>query len=102
MNLELKAVYYCYTNKMKWGKALTIDEAIKNAGVKKTDKLCKYVVMAAVYNNPTDAELENLMDCIIPNQVYGSPNYYHNRSKKDDKMINRLHVGWITIIDKSK
>ena len=99
MNLELKAIYYCYTNGQKWGKGYTPDEAKKNAFVPaKPSKGLQFVVMAAVLHKPTDDELKNIHDCITADQITGSPKYYdHERTEEDTEQINRLHVGWLTV-----
>jgi hypothetical protein len=55
-------------------------------------------VMAAILNNPTEEELDNIYHCITANEIDGMPMYYaDNRSKEDTEMINRLHVGWLTV-----
>lgn len=100
MNLKLKAVYFCYTSKNRWGKGYSVDAAKKNAGItsKKEESSIEYYVMAALLNNPTDEELKNMHDCITADQVSGSPIYYDvDRSYEDDEQIMRLHVGWLTI-----
>lgn len=99
-NLQLKAVYFCATNRNTWGKGLTIAEAKKNAKLrtKADEKKCEYFIMAAMFNNPSEKELKNLHDCITANPVHGNPEYYKdNRSEEDTEMINEYHVGWITI-----
>lgn len=98
-NLTLKAVYFCATNKNSWGKGYTVAEAKKNAGLKKADeKKTQFYVMAAIFNNPTSAELNNLFACITANEVSGSPEYYKdNRTDEDTDMILDKHVGWLTI-----
>ncbi len=101
MNLDLKAVYVCVSSRGKWGKGLNPFEAIKNAGLRPNAKM-QHFVQAAVFNNPTDEELDNLYTCVIVNH-YGSPNFYDfNRddseeSKRDKEMIQRLLVGWMTV-----
>lgn len=100
MNLQLAAVYFCATNQQRWGKGYTIEEAKKNAGIKTKamEKHCEFYVQAAMFNDPTPGELENLFACITANQVDGSPQYYRdNRTDEDSKMILDKHVGWITI-----
>lgn len=98
-NLTLKAVYFCATNKNSWGKGYTVAEAKKNAGLKKADeKKTQFYVMAAIFNNPTSSELDNLFACITANQVSGSPEYYKDgRTDEDTDMILDKHVGWLTI-----
>lgn len=98
MNLTLAAVYYCAANNNKWGKGLTIAEAKKNAGITTAKPKVQYYVMAAILNEPTEAELSNLRDCITANEVSGSPEYYKgNRSQEDTDMIQAKHVGWLTV-----
>lgn len=54
--------------------------------------------MAAMFNNPSVTELDNLMQCITADQMSGSPQYYKDdRSIEDTEMINTYHVGWLTI-----
>lgn len=104
MNKEIKAVYFCYTSAGRWGKGLTLDSAMLASGITSGRKTTtKYVVMAAILDNPDDAELNNIKDCITANQFYGSPMYYNDgRTSEDQEAIDRLHVGWLTVIDKSK
>jgi hypothetical protein len=97
MNLELKAVYFCATNQNQWGKGYTISEAKKNAGIKSSTKM-QYYIMAAVFNNPSQPELDNLFACITADNISGNPQYYQdNRTAEDTKMIDDKHVGWLTI-----
>lgn len=98
MNLNLKAVYYCATNGNRWGKGYTIKEAKGNAGVKGAKPNGQYYVQAALFNDPTDAELKNLLACIVANSIDGSAQYYQDgRTEEDAKMITEKHVGWLTI-----
>jgi hypothetical protein len=100
MNLQLKAVFFCATNQHRWGKGLTIADAKKNACIKtKADeKKCEFYVMAAMFNDPTKEQLDNLCMCITANHVDGSPEFYKDaRTKEDDDMINEKLVGWVTI-----
>lgn len=98
-NLSLKAIYYCATNRNAWGKGLSIADAKKAAGLKKTDeKKCQFYVMAAMFNNPSADELSNLLSCITADPFSGSPQYYRDdRTDEDTLMINTYHVGWVTI-----
>jgi hypothetical protein len=100
MNLELKAIYFCSTNGGRWGKGLTPNEAKKNAGLikKSQEKTTEFYVQAAVLDNPTEKELENLLFCITADNIFGSPIYYRdNRTEADTDMINAKHVGWLMI-----
>lgn len=98
MNFTLKAVYYCATNGNRWGKGYTISEAKKNAGIIKAKPSCDYYVMAAILNDPGEKEFENLYTCITANPIDGSPEYYtRERTEKDNKMILKYHVGWLTV-----
>lgn len=98
MNLQLKAVYYCATNSNRWGKGYTISEAKKNAGITVKKPTCEYYVHAALLDNPTDEELNNLYACITANQIDGSAHYYNDdRTEDDTKMINEKHVGWLMV-----
>lgn len=97
MNMTLKAIYVCVTSANRWGKGYTITEAKTNAGIKARSK-DQYYVTAAMYNDPTKAELDNLFACIVVNQISGNPGYYEDgRDAADSKMIDKLHVGWITV-----
>lgn len=100
MNLNLKAVYYCATAGQRWGKGYSHTEAKKNAGIttKGQEKSTKFFVMAAIFDNPTEAELKNLFACITADQINGGPIYYRDeRAEADTEMINAKHVGWLTI-----
>lgn len=105
MNLALKAVYYCATSNHRWGKGLTIDAAMNAAGITKgilpassKVKQPDYYIQAAVLNNPSDEELDNLRKCITANPIDGSPQYYTDgRTDEDTEMITRCHVGWVVI-----
>lgn len=98
MNLQLKAVYFCFTNQRRWGKGYTIHEAKKNAGITTSKPKCEYYVMAAIFNDPTPEELKNLHDCITADQISGNPKYYDSeRTQADTDMINAKHVGWLTV-----
>ena len=97
MNLHLKAVYYCATSGRAWGKGLTIEAAKKAAGYKKARKE-QYRVWAALFDSPTNEELENLRQCITADQVGGGPEFYKdNRTDEDNEMIDRLLVGWLVV-----
>lgn len=105
MNMLLKAIYVCVTSANRWGKGLTVKEAKKNAGIptKSDEKRVEFFVQAAVLNNPTDAELENLRTCIQVDEIGGSPKYYdYERSEEDMEQINRLHVGWLMVEKNTK
>lgn len=100
MNLTLNAVYFCTTNQNKWGKGYTIIEAKKNAGITSQahERKCEFYVMAAILNEPTKPELDNLFACITANEVSGSPEYYKgNRLQEDTDMIQEKHVGWLLV-----
>lgn len=98
MNMNLKAVYFCSTNLRRWGKGYTVAEAKKNAGLKNGAKGIEFFVQAAIFNEPTEAELKNLYDCITVDQIGGGPVYYKDdRTEEDTAMINSKHVGWLTI-----
>lgn len=90
MNLTIKAVYYCATNQQRWGKALSIAEAKKNAGLKKG---MQYYVMAALLDNPSDEELELARQCVVADQFFGSPIY----AEDSDQVVLDKHVGWLTV-----
>lgn len=98
MNLTLKGVYYCYNSNGKWGKGLTPAKAKVSCGIVSLKPSCEFILMAALFDNPNEAELKNLHDCITADHMTGAPNYYKdNRTKEDTDMINKYHVGWITI-----
>lgn len=100
MNLSLKAVYFCATNQHRWGKGYSLAEAKKNAGLTSNvqEKRCQFYVMAAILNDCTKEELDNIFACITANQIEGSPEYYKDgRTEEDTAMINKLHVGWLTV-----
>lgn len=100
MNLKLNAVYFCATSGQRWGKGLTIKEAKQAAGLttQAQEKKVQFYVMAAILENTTPDELENLRQCITANQVDGSPKYYDaDRSYEDENMIKEKHIGWLTI-----
>ena len=104
MNLPLKAVFFCVTNQNRWGKGYTIAEAKKNAGIttKAQEKKLQYYVQAAMFDDPSKEELDNLFACITANGISGSPEYYRDgRTEEDTEMINRFHVGWC-MIEKTK
>ena len=99
-NLQLNAIYYCATSGHTYGKGNTIKEAKSLAGIhtKADEKRHQFYVMAAILNNPTKEELENMRAYITANQMSGSPEYYKdNRTAEDTAMINKLHVGWLTV-----
>lgn len=96
MNLVLKAIYVCITNSGNYGKGYTLAEAKKAAKFKVGPK-AQYLVMAAMLDNPTKAELDNLFACITVVD-FGNPEYYKDgRTAEDTAMIKKKHVGWITI-----
>lgn len=100
MNFNLKAVYVCVTAAHRWGKGKTIKEAKKNASLttKAQEKSLQFYVQAAVFNNPTDAELDHIFGFIQTNSIDGTPKYYDdNRTEEDTEQINRLHVGWLMV-----
>lgn len=100
MNYNLNAAYFCATSAHRWGKGLSIKEAKKNAGLttKAQEKKCQFYVMAAIFNNPTPTELNNLLACITANSIEGSPQYYQdNRTDEDTKMIIEKHIGWLQV-----
>ncbi len=98
MNMNLKAVYYCATNGMRWGKGYTIAEAKKNAGIVTKKPSSQYYVQAALFNEPTEDELNNLFSCITANNIDGSACYYKDgRTEEDTNMINEKHVGWLIV-----
>ena len=100
MNLILKAVYFCATNRNSWGKGYTAAEAKKNAGITtlKAPKGVQFYVQAAILNDPTEAELDNIFACITAHSIDGSAKYYDDgRTLIDTEMINKLHVGWLTV-----
>lgn len=100
MNLNLKAIYYCATNARTWGKGRTISEAKKNACLhsRADEKKRQFYVMAALFDDPTTEELENLFACITADQIDGSPKYYDaERTEEDTKMIKEKHIGWLTV-----
>lgn len=99
MNLTLKSIYFCATNRNNWGKGYTIASAKKNAKV--LGKSDRYHVFAAIFNNPNEDQLKNLFTCIASNPIDGSPQYYSDdRTKEDDDMIKEFHIGWL-IVDKN-
>jgi len=98
MNLKLKAVYFCATANRRWGKGYTVKEAKKNAGITGAGKGLEFYVQAAIFNDPSPEELENLCACITADQISGGPIYYRDdRSEEDTKMINDRQVGWLMI-----
>lgn len=100
MNLTLQAVFFCATDAQRWGKGYTIAEAKKSAGItsKAHEKKVQFYVMAAVFNDPTKDELNNLFACVTANNIDGSPQYYNDeRTEKDTAMITAKHVGWLTV-----
>lgn len=97
-NKNVKAVYLTTASNGLWGKGLTIDESLKNAGVKKG---IRHVVMAALFDDPTEEELNKLKDCIIFDVVFGTPRFYtENRTEEDNKLIEDYLVGWLLAVDK--
>jgi len=91
--MELKSIYYCATSGQKWGKGLTIKEAKKNAYVKTTNKSLQYYVMAAVFKNLDDADLELATSCVVAHQIDGSPMLAFDTDEK----ISKRMVGWLMI-----
>lgn len=99
MNLQLKAIFFCVTNGNRWGRGYSIAEAKKNAGVKRGTQ---YYIQAAMFNDPSKTELDNLFACITACNISGSPKFYDDgRTEEDTEMIKRLHVGWC-MIEKTK
>lgn len=100
MNMQLTAIYYCATNRNSWGKGLTIEAAKANARLPKNTKGIEYYVQAVVLNGEgiTDEELENLRQCVTAHPIDGSAMYYTDyRTQEDTDMIEKYHVGWLTV-----
>lgn len=87
------------TSAQRWGRGLTIETAMSAAGLTSSKpKNVDYYLLAAVLNEPTDDELENMRQCVVADKITGSPMYYTtNRTPEDSEMIDRLHIGWLVI-----
>lgn len=99
MNMQLKPVFFCCASNHRWDRGLTIQAAMKEACITSfKPRGVDFYVKAALFNNPSDAELENLCKCITADQIDGSPKYYdYERTQEDTDMINKYHVGWVMI-----
>lgn len=103
--MDYKIVYFVSTSAHRWGKGLTLLSAMEAAGVKELKKYRKDKTEAALYfaifkPETTEAELENLKNCITADDMWGNPKFYHDPHgaewEKDQEMIKRLFVGWVS------
>src|SRR5579872_404058 len=105
--MNLKIVYYVATSGHRWGKGLTLAEAMKAAGLSNLKTTYRkggveaVVYLAIFKRETTDAELKNLMQCIVADDMWGTPGFYHGEKNNptylvDQEMIERLLIGWAT------
>jgi hypothetical protein len=90
------AVYFCATSDGRWAKSFSISEVKKLAGANRKNKI---VIWACLFNETeTEAEKNNLKDCITGNALNGNPEFYKdNRTDEDTKMITKYFLGWLVI-----
>jgi hypothetical protein len=103
---NLKAVYFVSHSGMKWGKGLTLKAAMEGCYLRelktkmRKDDVRSVISVALFKPETTDAELENLRNCIVADDMWGNPRFYENDEhpeyKKDREMIKRLFIGWIS------
>ena len=105
--MALKAVYFVSTYSQRWGKGLTLEQAMLAAGLKSLKKPSKIqpktlIYLAVFKPETTEDELENLRQCITCDQMSGTPAFYTDympglndpTAEADMEMISRLFLGW--------
>lgn len=87
----MKVFYFILTDKLTWGRGLTIADAIGNALV---DKKTQYQISIGICKKDTpDEVVKNLMTCFGVTD-FGGINFYDNPSDEDTKQAKEYFLGW--------
>ena len=90
---NFKTFYIVVNDHGRWGKALSLKDAMKNCGVNLKSNFLIYQCLLRA--ETSQEQLENIAKCFNVNR-WGGVELYNNPSEDDSAMVNNQVMGWVT------